>query len=369
MATNSLGGSHLVAPTRAPHLRSISGDNVAPISNVPAGRERTRGASRDLELQPSKQAVLRRWPGVALPTNRMRNLNDLQFFTAVVEHRSFSAAARLLGIPKSRVSRRIALLEERLGVRLLERSTRSLNVTEVGHQIYGHARAAMEEADAVDVVALSMRSEPRGLVRVSCPLGLREVLMEKLPTFLAANPELRVQVIVTNRGVDLVEESVDVALRVCERLDMDTSVQMKKIGMSKTILVAAPQLLRDSGQPLVPGDLARFPLLCEQEQHGPSSLTLMNDAGKRERTEFHPRLAIGDFDSLIAAARAGVGIALVPGASCKAELASGELVHVLPGWCASDGIVHLVFTSRRSMLPGVRAVVEFAAAALRAAID
>jgi DNA-binding transcriptional LysR family regulator len=304
-----------------------------------------------------------------LLTNRMRDLNDLQFFTAVVEYGGFSAAARLLGIPKSRVSRRVTLLEDRLCVRLLERSTRSLNVTEVGHQIYGHARAAMEEADAVDVVALSVRSEPRGLVRVSCPLGLREVLTQKLPAFLAANPELRVQVIMTNRGVDLVEEGIDVALRVRERLDMQANVQTKKIGTIKRILVAAPQLLQECGEPLVPGDLARFPLLCQQEQQGPSSLTLMKDVGERESVEFRPRLAIGDFDALIAAARAGVGISLVPRASCKGELASGELVHVLPAWCASDGIVHLVFTSRRSMLPCVRAVVDFAADALRAATD
>src|SRR6266852_3465515 len=104
----------------------------------------------------------------------MRDLNDLQFFAAVVGNRSFSAAARQLGVPKSRVSRRIALLEERLGVRLLKRSTRSLNVTEVGQQIYEHARAAIVEADAVEDVALRMRSQPRGLVRISCPHGLQE---------------------------------------------------------------------------------------------------------------------------------------------------------------------------------------------------
>src|ERR1700722_1498576 len=99
----------------------------------------------------------------------MRDLNDLQFFAAVVGHRSFSKAARALGVPKSRVSRRVAVLEQRLVVRLVERSTRSLSVTEVGQQIYEHARTAIEEADAVEDVALRMRSEPRGLVRISCP--------------------------------------------------------------------------------------------------------------------------------------------------------------------------------------------------------
>jgi DNA-binding transcriptional LysR family regulator len=149
----------------------------------------------------------------------MRDLNDLQFFAAVVGRGSFSAAARLLGVPKSRVSRRVALLEERLGVRLLERSTRRVSVTEAGQQIYEHARAAIVEAEAVEDVALRMRAEPRGLVRLSCPVGLRDYISRNLPAFLAANPLLRLKIMITNRRVDLIEEGVDVAIRVRERLD------------------------------------------------------------------------------------------------------------------------------------------------------
>ena len=299
----------------------------------------------------------------------MRDLNDLQFFAAVVGHRSFSAAARMLGVPKSRVSRRIALLEERLGVRLLERSTRSLNITEVGQQVYEHARAAIEEADAVEDAALRMRSEPRGLVRISCPHGMQEIMSQKLPAFLAAHPLLRVQVIMTNRPVDLIEEGVDIAIRVRERLDTDADVQLKKIGASKRILIAAPQFLAQVGPPTEPADLSRFPLLHQHEQPGPSTWTLMNRAGEQKTIEFQPRLATGDFGILVAAACVGVGIALVPRATCKAELASGQLVQVLPDWCAPEGVVHLVFTSRRGMLPGVRAVIDLAADALRAATD
>jgi DNA-binding transcriptional LysR family regulator len=299
----------------------------------------------------------------------MHDLNDLQFFAAVVGHRSFSAAARELGVPKSRVSRRVALLEERLGVRLIERSTRSLHVTEVGQQVYEHARAAIEEADAVEDAALRMRSEPRGLVRISCPHGLQEIVSQALPPFLAANPSLRVQVIMTNRRVDLIEEGVDIAIRIRERLDTDADVQLKKIGTSKRILVSAPQLLAEMGRPSAPADLKRFPLLHQQELPGPSAWTLTNRAGQRETIEFQARLASGDFGLLVAAACAGAGIALLPRENCSAELASGRLVHVLTPWGAPDGIVHLVFTSRRGMLPGVRAVVELAADALRAATN
>jgi DNA-binding transcriptional LysR family regulator len=297
----------------------------------------------------------------------MHDLNDLQFFAMVVGHRSFSAAARVLGVPKSRVSRRVALLEERLGVRLLERSTRSLHVTEVGQQVYEHARVVIDEADAVEAAALRMRSEPRGLVRISCPHGLQEILSDALPAFLAAHPSLRVQVVMTNRRVDLIEEGVDIAIRIRERLDTDADVQLKKIGTSKRILVAAPQLLAEVGRPSAPDDLKRFPLLHQQEQPGPSVWTLTNRAGQKDAIEFQARLATGDFRLLVAAACAGVGIALLPRANCSAELTSGRLVQVLPSWGAPDGIVHLVFTSRRGMLPGVRAVVELAANALRAA--
>jgi DNA-binding transcriptional LysR family regulator len=299
----------------------------------------------------------------------MHDLNDLQFFAAVVGHRSFSAAARVLGVPKSRVSRRVALLEERLGVRLLERSTRSLHVTEVGQQVYEHARAVIDEADAVEDVALRMRSEPRGLVRISCPHGLQEMLSNALPAFLASHPPLRVQVVMTNRRVELIEEGVDVAIRIRERLDTDADVQLKKIGTSKRILVCAPQLFAEIGRPSAPADLKRFPLLHQQEQPGPSAWTLTSRAGQKETIEFQARLATGDFGLLVAAACAGVGIALLPRGNCAAELTSGRLVHVLPSWGAPDGIVHLVFTSRRGMLPGVRAVVELAASALRAATN
>jgi DNA-binding transcriptional LysR family regulator len=110
----------------------------------------------------------------------------------------------------------------------------------VGQQIYEHARAAIEEADAVENVALRVRPEPRGLVRISCPHGLREIISQPLPAFLAANPSLRVQVIMTNRRFDLIEEGIDIASRIRERLATDADVQLRKVGTSKKILVGAP---------------------------------------------------------------------------------------------------------------------------------
>jgi len=294
----------------------------------------------------------------------MRDFNDLQFFAAVVLHRGFSAAARVLGVPKSRISRRVALLEERLGVRLLDRTTRGLGLTQVGQQVFEHAHAAVIEAEAAEEAALRMQAEPRGLVRLSCPLGLQGAIAAPLAAFLAAHRLLRLECIVTNRRVDLVHEGIDVAIRVRERLDTDADLQMKRIGLSRRILVASPAFLAKEGEPATPAELGRFPIL-HQEQQGGSVWHLTSDDGDTSTVPIEPRLATGSFDILTAAACQGAGIALLPATNCREALFSGALVRVLSRWSGIDGILHLVFASRRGMLPGVRAVIDFAAAALR----
>jgi DNA-binding transcriptional LysR family regulator len=293
----------------------------------------------------------------------VRDFNDLQFFAAVVQHRGFSAASRALDVPKSRISRRVALLEERLGVRLLDRTTRGLSLTHVGQQVFEHAHAAVIEAEAAEEVAQRMQAEPRGLVRMSCPLGLQSAIAAPLSDFLAAHPLLRLQCIVTNRRVDLIHEGIDVAIRVRDRLDTDADLQMKRIGVSRRILVASPMLLAKEGQPATPEDLVKFSVLHQDHQGGAWQLTA--DNGEVRTVAFEPRLATGSFDILMAAAYQGAGIALLPAAHCHTALAAGTLVRVLPEWSGTDGILHLVFASRRGMLPAVRAVIDFAAAALR----
>src|SRR6267154_2820180 len=195
----------------------------------------------------------------------MRDFNDLQFFTAVVLNRGFSAAARALGVPKSRISRRVALLEERLGVRLLDRTTRGLGLTQVGQQVFEHAHAAVIEAEAAEEAALRMQAEPRGLVRLSCPLGLQGAIAAPMSGFLAAHPRLRQQCIVTNRRVDLVHEGIDVAIRVRERLDTDADLQLKRIGTSRRILVASPTFLAKEGEPTTPADLGKLAVLNQEQ--------------------------------------------------------------------------------------------------------
>jgi len=294
----------------------------------------------------------------------MRDLNDLSFYAAVVANGGFSAASRALDVPKSRISRRVAALESALGVRLLERSTRRFSVTEVGQDVYRHARAAMAEAEAIEDVASRLKSEPQGLVRISCPQGADRILAIELPKFLARYPRLRVQVIVSNRRVDLIEEGVDVAIRVREKLDTDADLQVKIIGRTGARLVASPAFLRTHARPAAPADIAALPTLSQTERPGLDRWVLVNGEGEEAVVTHEPRVSATSFSILRQAAIDGLGVAFLPEYACREPLADGRLEDVLPGWTRRDGILHMVFTSRRGLLPGVRAVIDFAAEAL-----
>lgn len=294
----------------------------------------------------------------------MRDFNDLNFFAAVVAHGGFSAAARALAVPKSRLSRRVAALETRLGVRLIERSTRRFSVTEVGEDVYRHARAAIAEAEAIDEAAARLKAEPQGLVRVSCPQGPERLVAADLPRLLKLHPRLRVQAVVTNRRIDLIEEGIDIAIRVRESLDTDADLQVKIIGRTSSMLVASPAFLDAHGRPATPAEVPSLPTLSHTERPGADRWTLV-DAGNNEAIVVHePRFSASDFGILRQAAIDGLGVALLPELASRTALGEGRLERILPGWSGREGILHLVFTSRRGLLPGVRAVIDFLAEAL-----
>jgi DNA-binding transcriptional LysR family regulator len=294
----------------------------------------------------------------------MRDLNDLHLFVAVVANGGFSAAARALHIPKSRISRRVAALEEDLGVRLVERSTRRFKVTEVGQDVYGHARAAISETEAIDEAVARLKAEPQGLVRVSCPLDSERLLASALPGLLERYPRLRVQFLITNRRIDIIEEGIDIAIRVRERLDTDAELQLKQLGHSVSMLVASPAFIARHGSPASPQDISAFPTLAHSDRPGLDRWTLVNAAGEEMVVTHEPRLAASAFPVLREAAIAGSGIALLPDAACAEALGDGRLVQILPEWTSRRGIVHLVFTSRRGLLPSVRTVLDFLAETL-----
>lgn len=296
----------------------------------------------------------------------MQDLNDLYYFTAVVDHGGFAAAARTLNLPKSSLSRRVARLEERLGVRLIERSTRRFAVTEVGREFHLHAQAAVTEALAAEEAALQVTGEPRGVVRVSAPVTIAQGIMaDLLPPFLTRFPKVKVQMVVTNRRIDLIEEGIDVAFRVRPALDGDNALMVRILGNERTLLVASPEFLQRHGQVAEPDDLSALPTLSHVEQGGRQTWRFSHADGRTASVEHDPVLRAGDFKILVQAAMAGIGVAYLPEISCAHSLHTGALVSPLPEWSPSEGIFHMVFTTRRGQLPAVSAFIDFMAEHVR----
>jgi DNA-binding transcriptional LysR family regulator len=300
----------------------------------------------------------------------MQDLNDLYYFAMVVDHGGFAAAERALGIPKSRLSRRIAQLESDLGVRLLQRSTRRFAVTDVGTSVYRHAQSMLAEAQAAREVVDRLSARPRGVVRVSVPVSLaQQELPALLPDFLALYPDVRVQLLVSNRRFDLIDEGVDVALRVRTKLEDDGSLVMRTFGPIQSLLVASPKYLDGMGRPEVPADLAAHVTLSMSEDEHQQRWELHGPEGAVETVALQPRVAGFDFQLLRSLARRGVGITLLPETICADLVRDGALEVVLPGWRLPEGICHAVFASRRGLLPAVRVFIDFLAERLPPMLD
>ncbi|HEX5354012.1 MAG TPA: LysR substrate-binding domain-containing protein [Rhodanobacteraceae bacterium] len=298
------------------------------------------------------------------------DLNDLYFFAAVVEHGGFSAASRAINVPKSRLSKRVSQLEDGLGVRLLQRTTRRFVVTEAGERFYRHCQAMLAEVRAATEDAALLGGEARGLVRLSCPVSLSQSLLAPLlPTFLLGHPLVQLQVLSSNRRVDVVGEGYDVAIRVRDKLDSDAELVARSFGPKRAVLVASPAFLAEHGEPVSPQQLSALPVLSIFEHEGDQAWELYDRACAMTKVPVRPRLVTGEFRVLIEAAVQGVGIAWVPESSCVQELRSGRLSVVLPDWGLPQGILHIVYPSRRGMLPAVRALVDFLAEAFEHRAD
>jgi len=283
----------------------------------------------------------------------------MYLFAKVVEHGSYSAAARALGLQTSKLSRRISELERQLGVRLLQRTTRRVTVTEIGQTYYQHCAALEAEAIAAQEAIDRTRSAPQGTVRMSCPVSLMSGGMTPILTkFLAANPLVRVYVDMTNRRVDVVEEGFDLAIRV-RRVPLEpTNLAMRKLGESEGVVVGHPALLTRLGRPVHPNDIARYPTLSMTTAGDRYAWQFREKDGSDFSVTHVPRLMTDSFDALRAAAVAGVGLAYLPRFLVHQDLQRGELEHVLPEFGLETGVLHVVFPSRRGMVPAVRALLD-----------
>ena len=290
----------------------------------------------------------------------MQDLNDLYYFAKVVEKNSFAAAARALDIPKSRLSRRVANLEAALGVRLLQRTTRRLALTEIGKLYYEHAQHVMAEAEAAVEAVERVRVTPSGSLRVSCAISVAQTeLADILPQFLLAYPQIRLDLIVTNRRIDLVDEGVDIALRVRTSGDEEAHLVTRRFHPADGLIVAQPELLARVGPINEPEDLAKLPLMGFGSADRKLRWVLVNAQGEAREIALTARLTTDDFAVLRIAALQGVGATMLPSDYCVAEVRAGRLTPLLPAWSMPTATLQAVYLSRRGMVPAVRAFLDF----------
>jgi DNA-binding transcriptional LysR family regulator len=291
----------------------------------------------------------------------MQDLNDIAYFAAVVENKGFSAAARALDLPKSTLSRHVDRLEKRLGVRLLERSTRHFRLTDVGEHYYGKAREILADLNAADRELAQIRTAPCGVVRLAAPLSASQyVLPLILPAFMARHPLIKLQVIVSDKPVDLIGDKIDIAIRARTALPNE-AVTMKKLSTSYRVLVASPAFAAEHKVTDLKC-LAALPFLSSSESDGAQSLILVGPSGRRETVNVTPRLMTTDFNMVREAAVAGQGIALLPLEVVAAAIGEGRLMRVLPEWQSEKATVHLVFAGQKSLTPAGRLLVDYLAA-------
>jgi DNA-binding transcriptional LysR family regulator len=292
----------------------------------------------------------------------MEDLNDLYFFASVVRYGGFSAAARTIGVEKTRLSRRIAALEKRLGVRLLQRTTRSLALTEAGKRFFERSVATVEGAQAAYDSVAELRREPAGLVRLSSPVLLAQrCLAHALPGYMRAHPKVSVFVEATDRTVNVIEERFDIAIRAKPVIEDVAGLVAKTLGNSQRVLVVSPAFLEQYGRPENPADLPKFSTVASIDDifDGGARWNLTDPDNRAQHIELKPRLVTSDLRTRLQAAIHGIGIALLPEQVVSAPLKAGLIERVLSEWSGAKNVLHLVYPTPRGMLPSVRSLIDY----------
>lgn len=303
------------------------------------------------------------------PLGEQLDANDLLIFARVAEAGSFSKAAGRLGLPKSTVSRRISLLENRLGERLMQRTTRRLSLTEFGQGLLDHARQVADEVDAVAAFAAHRQVRPSGRLRVSMPADFAHLLLvDMLAAFTARYPAVTLDLDLSPRHVDLLGENFDIALRMGDLPD-DTSLAARRIAEFPHGLYAAPAYLVTRGDLTSPDDLAEHESLRLLGRDSAAiRWTLLRG---QERWDGVPagRLNANSPELLIRLALAGAGIAAVPDYFAAMHVRQDALRRVLPDWCLPVVSAWAVFPGRRLMPAKTRAFIDMLLAALAGRFD
>ncbi|WP_339830417.1 LysR family transcriptional regulator [uncultured Parvibaculum sp.] len=289
----------------------------------------------------------------------MADLNGFAVFARVVELGGFTAAADALGLSKSVVSRQVSALEDQLGVRLLNRTTRRIAVTEAGAVVFEHASRIVAEAEQAAEEANCIEGAVRGRLRVNAPMsfGILE-LGPALPAFLARYPDLDVELVLNDRRVDLIEEGFDVSLRISEL--EDSSLIARQLAPVERFVVGAPAYFESHGHPARPADLARHSFLLYTLLARPGQMTFVHAEGRRETAEVKGRFFCNNADAMLPLMRAGTALCLAPDFICHEELRAGRLVRALADWSMPPLRLHVIYPHARHLSAKVRAFVDFA---------
>ncbi|BAV51824.1 transcriptional regulator [Mesorhizobium loti] len=288
----------------------------------------------------------------------MIDLNDVIVFARVVEAGSFTAAARLLAMPKTTVSRRVAALEREVGVRLLQRTTRSLNLTDAGRLYYEQSSQGLRTIEEANLRLAEARAEPSGTIRISAPVGFGgHFLIRAVVEFLALYPKTNVELRLTDDKLNLVEDGIDLAFRT-GRLE-DSTLIARKIGSTHRLLCASPDYLARYGMPESPADLARHRCVIAGPSASGAHWVLDGPQGQ-ETVVVAGRFAANEMQAVVAAAIAGFGIAQLPQLMADGLINEGRLRRVLDGYTTPVGGLHVLYPSSRHLSPLVKAFIDLA---------
>jgi DNA-binding transcriptional LysR family regulator len=285
------------------------------------------------------------------------DLDGIAIFVKVMQAGSFSRAARLLGMPNSTVSAKVSALEKRLGVTLLQRTTRKLRATQAGEAYFHRCVQALEELQAAENELETARGEPKGRLRLTAPVEVGHNLLPALVhTFISKYPQMTVEVMVTNRVLDLVAEGVDLAIRAGDL--KDSGLIAKRFALGQFTLWASPSYLAKYPAPRQPKDLAAHEYL-EFLPFKNKRLDLTNGRDNIS-VALTGRVVADDFETLRSLAVLGNGIAFLPGFLCAEEAKQNKLVRVLPHWHGGISPISLVYPAQRFVAPKVRAFIAVA---------
>ena len=285
----------------------------------------------------------------------MQDLNEIAIFARVVREQSFTKAARALGLPKSTVSERVSRLEERLGVRLLERTTRHVRPTAAGAAYYERAARVVAEIEEANAAITDIHRSPKGLLRVGSPLLFGHAFLgDFVAEFLVAYPEVEVELIVADRRFDVVEEGLDLAVHVLGPIE--ASLVARKIGTAERMCVASPAYLAQREAPKVPKDLLKHSCLVSSNDR--RATWVFSKEGRSESIAIQGRYSVNSVQLALNAALRGAGISVLPAFFCAEAVRAGHLAPVLEGWSAGRSEIHVVYPGSRHLSARVRLFVD-----------